>query len=166
MFRLVNAAVLLLPAHRSIVAVREPFLSMMEPGRLIMANPTSLLLAPIVGGYLCVSGIGLLRKGEAGSFLANLCAHPAAMHAVGGVAFFAGAAVLSLHRHWGTPSEIAINLVALIWLVEGGGILADPARLRMALATPKAAFRLRYVQLFNIPLGLYLLAVGILGISG
>lgn len=130
--------------------------------QVLNASATSVLVAPIVGGYLCVSAIGLLRKGEAASFLTDICTRPSAMHGVGAIAFFAGTTVLSLHRHWETPAEIAINVVALSWLIEGAGLLADPARLRTTLATINAAANLRKVQALNLVLGLYLIVAGVI----
>lgn len=130
----------------------------------IMASAPSLKIAPVVGAYLCLSGAGLLRKGEAGAFLSDLSDRPAAMHAVGAIAFFAGALLLSLHRHWGTPAEIIVNLAAALWIFEGAGMLADPGRLRATLANPDFATRLKMTQWISIPVGLYLLAVGAIGL--
>lgn len=79
------------------------------------ASTSTIVIAPVVGAYLCLSGGGLLRRGEASAFLADLCSRPAALHAVGAVAFFVGASILSLHRQWAYPPEIVLNLVAAYW---------------------------------------------------
>lgn len=127
------------------------------------AHPLTLVIAPVVGAYLCVSGAGLLRKEAVEALLLDLCIHPAEMHAVGAIAFLAGAGILSFHRFWGTPAEIVLNLIAALWIFEGAGLLADPARLRTVLARPTAAARLRSLQAFNMLVGLYLLALGGIG---
>ena len=84
------------------------------------------------------------------------------MHAVGAVAFFTGTTILAFHRHWGTPAEVAINLVALMWVFEGAGMLADPGRLRLTLANPPAPGGLKVVQGINMALGLYLIMVAVI----
>jgi hypothetical protein len=120
-------------------------------------------LAPIVGAYLCLSAAGAFRGEETGRFLADLKDHPAAMHAVGAIAFFVGASILSLHRHWSTPPEILLNLVAAWWVFEGAGMLADPARLRAAFSRPSSAGRLRLTTMVAALPGAYLVAFGVLG---
>jgi hypothetical protein len=145
------------------VASFSGYLSRMGFEWIIIASAPSLRIAPVVGAYLCLSGAGLLRKGEAGAFLSDLSDHPAAMHAVGGIAFFVGALLLSFHRHWATPAEIVVNLVAALWVFEGAGMLADPGRLRATLANPHFATRLKRAQWVSFPVGLYLLTVGAIG---
>ncbi|TFI56865.1 hypothetical protein E2493_18145 [Sphingomonas parva] len=130
---------------------------------LLSAHKQTLWLAPVVGSYLCLSSVGLLRQGESRRLTADLRDHPGAMHAVGAIAFFVGAALLSLHRHWATPPEIAVNLVAIWWTFEGAGMLLEPERLRSRFARSEAAKQLRVASLVSIPLGVYLLLVGLLG---
>ena len=132
---------------------------------LVTASPETLLLAPVVGAYLCVSAMGLLKSGEGNRFLTDLRAHPASLHAVGAVAFFVGAGLLSLHRHWATPPEIIVNVVALWWTFEGAGMLANPTRLSLLFARPFALKQLRIASIVGVPLGAYLLLVGFVGHS-
>jgi hypothetical protein len=130
---------------------------------LLSASQQTLWLAPVVGAYLCASSIGLLRQGESQLFVADLRDHPGAMHAVGAIAFFVGAAILSVHRHWATPPEVAVNLVAIWWTFEGAGMLMDPKRMRSLFARNGTLKQLRITSLLSIPLGFYLLAVGLFG---
>ncbi|CAN5513219.1 hypothetical protein BH10PSE14_BH10PSE14_23610 [soil metagenome] len=124
---------------------------------------TTLALAPIVGTYLCLSAVGLLRHSEAEAFLADLRAHPGAMHGVGAVAFFCGAGLLSLHRYWASPPEIALGAVAAWWLFEGAGLLASPALLRGVFEHRDAARRLRATNCLSIGVGIYLMLIGMFG---
>jgi hypothetical protein len=97
---------------------------------LLIGSQQTQWLAPIVGAYLCLSALGALRGEETRRLIADLQDHPAAMHAVGAIAVFVGASLLSLHLHWSSPPEILLNVVAAWWVFEGAGMLADPARLR------------------------------------
>lgn len=135
----------------------------MAPEWFITASASTLIIAPVVGAYLCLSGAGLLRKGEAAHFLSDISKHPAAMHAVGAVAFFTGAGLLSFHRRWETPAEIILNLVAVLWAYEGAGMIADPARLKSSLGKSRSANLLRLWQRFSMVIGVYLIIVGAIG---
>lgn len=137
--------------------------TVMSPEWLITASVPTLIIAPVVGAYLCLSGAGLLQKDEAAHFLSDISKHPAAMHAVGAVAFFTGAGLLSFHRHWETPAEIILNLVAILWAYEGAGMIADPARLKSSLGKSRSANFLRLWQRFSIVIGVHLLIVGAIG---
>jgi hypothetical protein len=61
------------------------------------------------------------------------------------------------------PAEIALNLVAAWWAFEGAGMLADPARLRNVLSSPRAAANIKIAQMPSLLIGLYLFAVGMVG---
>jgi hypothetical protein len=132
---------------------------------LLRASRPTLVLAPVVGSYLCLCACGLLRRGKAAEFLSDLRSHPASMHAVGAIAFLVGAGILSFNRHWLWPADILLNLVALWWAFEGAGMLADSDRLRAALGD-RAAARLRTGQWGSLAIGLYLLLVGLSGTVG
>jgi len=135
----------------------------MAPEWFITASAPTLMIAPVVGAYLCLSGAGLLRKGEAAHFLSDISKHPATMHAVGAVAFFTGAGLLSFHRHWEMPAEIILNLVAILWAYEGAGMIADLARLKSSLGKSRSANLLLLWQRFSIVIGVYLVIVGAIG---
>jgi hypothetical protein len=130
---------------------------------LTAGSQQTLWLAPIVGAYLCLSALGMLRREEAGEFIADLRDRPAALHAVGAVAFFVGAGLLSFHRHWSTPPEIILNLVAAWWLFEGAGMLADPKRMRAVFSRTATAKRVRLTTAIFILPGAYLLLIGFFG---
>lgn len=87
------------------------------------------------------------------------------MHAVGAVALFVGAGLLTLHRHWATPAEVMLNLVAAWWSFEGAGMLADPARLRAFLSVAEAPRRLKVAQAGSFLIGIYLLTIGLAGLT-
>lgn len=135
----------------------------MTAEQLISGSEATLHLSLVVGGYLCVSSLGLLRAQSARAFLADLASHAGVLHVVGAVAFFVGAGILSFHRHWATPAEIVLNLVALWWTFEGAGLLADPQRLGALMANPAAAAWMRFSQMGAMTVGLYLLVVGAFG---
>ena len=118
-------------------------------------------LVLIVGAYLCLSGAGLIRKGESDRFLSSLAESPAAMHGVGAVATFSGLAILTLHWRWDTPAAIAVNVVAAIWLFEGAGMLADPTRLRAMFHRPSAAAALRTIHFAWLITGIALVVSGL-----
>jgi hypothetical protein len=126
----------------------------------------TLWLAPVVGAYLCLSAFGLLRRQEAGGFIADLRDHPASMHAVGAIAFFVGGGLLSFHRHWSTPPEVVLNLIASWWLLEGAGMLADPQRLRAVFSRAENAERLRLATVSAVVPGAYLVLFGCFGNVG
>ncbi len=53
-----------------------------------LVSRETLVLAPVLGIYLLVSAVGFLRFPTAvADFSRDLCRHPAAMHAVGAIAF-------------------------------------------------------------------------------
>jgi hypothetical protein len=129
----------------------------MAIGDLFRASETTLLLCPVVGGYLCLSAAGLLRRGAAEAFLENLRDNPAIMHAVGAIAMFVGAGILAFHQHWSTPAEIVLNLICVWWVIEGAGMLADSGRLARLFANPRASGWLRATHWLMLAVGLYLL---------
>ncbi len=88
------------------------------------------------------------------------------MHALGAIAFLVGAGLLALHRHWSTPAEITLNLVAAWWAFEGAGMLADPARIRAVMEAHGSARWFARLQLGAVPIGLYLITVGVVGNLG
>jgi hypothetical protein len=137
--------------------------AVMSIDELMTGSQQTQWLAPIVGTYLCLSALGAIRGEETGRFIADLRDHPGAMHAVGAIAFFVGASLLSLHRHWSSPPEILLNVVAAWWVFEGAGMLADPARLRAAFCRPGSANKLRLGTLVAALPGVYLVAFGLLG---
>ena len=126
-------------------------------------SAATLVIAPVIGAYLCLSAIGLLRAGAAARFYTDIAERPAAMHATGAVALLAGAAVLSMHRTWSTPAEIAVGIAAAWWCIEGAGLVADPVRTQAFLVKPAAHAGMRKVQFASLAVGLYLLAVGLFG---
>ena len=130
---------------------------------LLLASERTILLAPVVGAYLCLSAIGLLRRAELGAFLEDLRQNPSSMHAVGAVAFLAGASLLSFQREWSTPGDLALNLVAAMWAFEGAGMLASPALLRAVLRHPRAVAGLRVSFTVTGSVGVYLLILGVAG---
>ncbi len=130
---------------------------------LISGSRETLWLAPVVGAYLCLSAFGLLRREECNRLIADLRDHPASLHAVGAIAFFVGAALLSFHRHWTTMPEVVVNLVAAWWVFEGTGMLANPALLRVVLVREVAVKQLRLTSLMGVPIGGYLLLVSLVG---
>jgi len=129
----------------------------MDISDLFRASETTLLLCPVVGGYLCLSAFGLLRRGTAEAFLENLRNNPATMHAVGAIALLVGAGILAFHRHWSSPAEIVLNLVCVWWVIEGAGMLADSGRIARLFANPKAPGWLRAAHWLMLAVGLYLL---------
>ncbi len=129
----------------------------------MVGSRETLWLAPVVGAYLCLSAAGFVRRDEASRFIADLRDRPAAMHAVGAIAFFVGAAILSYHRDWTTVSGVTLNLVAVWWVFEGAGMLADRASVRTVLYRDAAAKQLRLASIIGVPVGGYLLFVGLLG---
>lgn len=130
---------------------------------LTSGSETTLRLSLVVGSYLCASSLGLSRLQNVRAFLADLVSHAGILHAVGAVAFFVGAGILSFHRHWTTLPEIVLNLVALWWVLEGAGLLADPKRLGAAMGHPAAAGWMRRSQACAMAFGVYLLLVGVSG---
>jgi hypothetical protein len=130
---------------------------------LISGSERTVALAPVVGGYLIVSAAGLLRNGELRSFLSDLEHHPAALHAVGAVAFFVGAFILTFQRSWSWPTDLALNLVAAWWLFEGAGMLASPRLLRGLFRRSKGAFGIGTSIAVAAAMGIFLLAVAIVG---
>lgn len=131
---------------------------------LVAASNETLVLAPVVGAYLLLSASGLLRHHDAvRSFFDDLARHPAALHAVGAIAFLVGGLIVSLHRHWSTPAEIAVSATGLWWAIEGAGMLASPAAVRQAMSDPRAATTMRLLNVGALVVGAYLLTVGIIG---
>jgi hypothetical protein len=130
---------------------------------LMIGSQQTHWLAPVVGAYHFLSALGAFRGEETERFLADLRDHPAAVHAAGAIAFFVGASLLSLHRHWSYPPEILLNFVAAWWVFEGAGMLVDPARLRAAFSRPNSARWLRFTTGIAALPGAYLLAFGLFG---
>jgi len=132
-----------------------------------VTNQTTLILAPLVGAYLVLSATGFLRApGAAADFFEDLSKHPAAVHAVGAIAFLTGAAILSFHRHWATPAEIAVSATGLWWAFEGGGMLAAPEQVRRAMMRRGASRAMRVLNGIALPIGVYLIIVAIIGRIG
>ncbi|MET3710651.1 hypothetical protein ABIC65_001331 [Sphingomonas trueperi] len=112
-----------------------------------LVSRETLVLAPVLGIYLLVSAVGFLRFPTAvADFSRDLCRHPAAMHAVGAVAFFVGAGIVSFHRHWGNPAEIAVTATGLWWAFEGAGMLAWPGSVVRAMQHPRYISTMRAMQ--------------------
>jgi hypothetical protein len=88
------------------------------------------------------------------------------MHAVGAIAFFAGAGLLSFHREWSRPPEIVLNVIALWWVVEGAGMLADPKRLQAVFSYSATARQVRLATAGAALPGAYLLLFGLFGNVG
>jgi len=130
---------------------------------LAAGSERTVLLAPVVGAYLCLSAIGLLRKGAARSFLSDVRQHPAAMHAVGAVAFFVGGFILTWQRQWSLPADWALNLIACMWIFEGAGMLASPALVRKVVAQPAAARSFAIATAGAAGIGVYLIIAGLAG---
>jgi hypothetical protein len=108
----------------------------------------------------------MLQQDEAAEFLADLRDRPAAMHAVGAIAFFLGGGLLSLHRHWSSPPEVVLNTVAAWWMFEGAGMLADPKRMRKLFAGTASSKQVQLAAVTGTLLGVYLLIFGLFGNVG
>ncbi|OAN66091.1 hypothetical protein [Sphingomonas sp. TDK1] len=129
-----------------------------------LVSRDTLVLAPVLGIYLLASAVGFLRIPTAvADFSRNLCQHPAAMHAVGAVAWFVGASIVSFHRHWGNLAEISVTGTGVWWAFEGAGMLASPAAVARALQHPRYISTMRAMQWVALLAGGYLLSVGLLG---
>ncbi len=124
-----------------------------------MATPDARLIsivAAIAGTYLLLSAAGLLRRGVAETFMADLGARPASAHTVGAVAFFVGASLLALALAGRDTLSILVGLTGVWWMLEGAVTLAAPHLLH---ARTDAARHLRRMNLVAIPMGLLLLAL-------
>jgi len=131
-----------------------------------LVSRETLVLAPVLGIYLLVSAVGFLRFPTAvADFSRDLCRHPAAMHAMGAIAFFVGAGIVSFHRHWSNPAEIAVTATGLWWALEGAGMLASPAAVARAMQKSRYVPTMRALQWGALLVGAYLLWVGISGIA-
>lgn len=130
---------------------------------VLAASQRTASLAPVVGVYLCLSAWGLLIRGELRAFLQDLQQHSASAHAVGAVAFFIGGLILSWQRSWSLPGDVVLNLVAVIWIFEGAGMLASPALMRRVFGRSRTVAGLRMSFSVTAVLGLYLVAVGLAG---
>ncbi|WP_084583840.1 hypothetical protein [Sphingomonas azotifigens] len=129
-----------------------------------LVSRETLVLAPVLGIYLLVSAVGFLRFPTAvADFSRDLCRHPASMHAVGAVALFVGASIVSFHRHWGNPTELLVTGTGLWWALEGAGMLASPAAVVRAMQNPRYVPTMRALQWGALLVGAYLLWVGIFG---
>ena len=125
---------------------------------LTATEPATIVLAPVIGAYLLLSAVGFLRAPEAvRAFAAELAGRPALAHALGAIAFLTGAGVVSVHRHWSTPPEIAVSLTGLWWAFEGAGLLAAPAAAAAALRSPEHQAAARALNLVALLVGAYLL---------
>lgn len=133
---------------------------------LFLASERTILLAPVVGAYLCLTAVGLLRRGELSAFLGDLRQHPGSMHAVGAVAFLAGASILSFQRQWSAPGDLVLNSVAAIWVFEGAGMLASPAVLRAVFRQAHTLAGLRVSFTLMALVGVYLSILGVAGKVG
>lgn len=88
------------------------------------------------------------------------------MHAVGAVAFLAGASILSFQRQWSAPGDLVLNSVAAIWVFEGAGMLASPAVLRAVFRQAHTLAGLRVSFTLMALVGVYLSILGVAGKVG
>ena len=114
-----------------------------------------------VGGYLLLSACGLLARGSADAFAEGLRANAAGRHAVAGLAFFIGIAVVAVAAPFRTPVAAGLGLVGGWWLLEGAVLLAFDAR----AVRPDAAVHLRRMNLIALPAGAALLAASLLDLA-
>ena len=139
-------------------------LGFMTADHLLPGSRSTGPLALVVGAYLLLSAIGIWRD-RSGELISSLRTSSHGLHTTGAIAFLAGGAILSFHRHWGSAAEVTLNLVAAWWVAEGAGMLADPERVKKVLSHPRAISAFRLGQVCAGIVGLYLLAVGLFGPS-
>ncbi|MET0272448.1 MAG: hypothetical protein ABW360_05620 [Phenylobacterium sp.] len=109
-----------------------------------------------MGAYMLVSAIGFLVPARsAEDTVRTWRENRAVAHVTGAVAFFVGAAILTIHPRVGDWAEALVTVTAGWWVLEGAVMLAAPGLL---LARLDAGGHLRRMNFVALPVGLALLA--------
>ena len=128
--------------------------------RVLGEDQLTCSIALISGAYLLLSAIGVVsRRDTAERIIVALRDNPALTHAVGAVAFFVGAGLLTLHHRWATPTEALVSAVAAWWALEGALTLALGTAL---FRRPDTAVHFRRMNFVAIPVGLALVTLALL----
>jgi uncharacterized protein YjeT (DUF2065 family) len=89
------------------------------------ASDTTLLLAMLIGLYLCAAGIGGLLTPERWRRLLDEFPRSPGLGLISGVvAFIVGGAIVAVHNHWTDPLAVIVSLAGWIGLAEGFALLA------------------------------------------
>lgn len=123
---------------------------------------TTQFLALMIGGYMLVSGIGLLISTD---YYARMVADsansdPITLSLAGTVTFAIGLAIVIGHFKWDGPTEALVSLFGLIALIKGVFLIALPAGL-LQWAPKIGAGSLRLGSIGFLLWGGYLLYAGL-----
>ena len=85
------------------------------------------LAARVLGPFIAIAGAaGVLRRGELAAVIAAFQADPALTFVTGMLVLLAGLALVAVHQRWRTPAEIALSLVAWLFVLRGAFLIFAP----------------------------------------